>query len=92
MGTKSNPDQFDCYEKAKPDEPLFTLLGRDPQGGDMVHLWAALRAGDTHGAERIFTRMVDRARGTPRKPGDADKICAAVNCAEAMRAWRKTWA
>ena len=29
MGTKNNPGKFDCYEHAKPDEPMFVLLGRD---------------------------------------------------------------
>jgi hypothetical protein len=91
MGTKSNPDQFDCYQRAEPDEPLFTMLARDPQGGDFVHLWAALRSCDMIGAERIFERMKHRARYPvgPRRAGDGDKICSAINNAEAMRAWRK---
>lgn len=88
MGTKNNPGQFDCYAKAGPDEEMFTLLSRDPQGSDFVSLWAALRAKDVIGARAIFERMVRRAQdrhATPRKPGDADKICEAVNCAVAMK-------
>lgn len=29
MGTKNNPGKYDCYAKAEPDEPLFTLRGKD---------------------------------------------------------------
>lgn len=92
MGTKNNPSQFDGYDKADPDEPMFVLLARDPQGSDFTILWAALRAKDMTGAQSIFERMKRRAQdrhATPRKPGDADKICEAVNCAEAMKDWRK---
>lgn len=44
MGTKNNPGQFDCYENAHPDEPMFVLLGRDPWASELVRLWAAGRA------------------------------------------------
>ncbi len=40
MGTKSNPGQFDCYENAEPDEPMFILLGRDPHAPAAVRRWA----------------------------------------------------
>lgn len=43
MGTKNNPSKFDCYEKARPDEPMFVLLGRDPLAPMLVTLWANLR-------------------------------------------------
>lgn len=48
MGTKNNPGDFDCYENAHPDEPMFILLGRDPFAPDLVAAWADLReaAGD----------------------------------------------
>lgn len=29
MGTKSAPGEFDCYNVALPDEPMFTLLARE---------------------------------------------------------------
>lgn len=29
MGTKANPGEYDCYDKAEPDEPMFVLLARD---------------------------------------------------------------
>lgn len=87
MGTKNNPGKFDCYEKAEPDEPMFTLLARDPQGADFVHLWAALRNKDHHLARRIVDRMISRAEKQERRPGDPDKVCEAVNCAVAMAEW-----
>lgn len=43
MGTKENPGKYDCYADAKSDEPLFTLLARDPLAPILVSLWAALR-------------------------------------------------
>lgn len=46
MGTKSTPGEFDAYAKALPDEPMFTLLGRDPHAGLLVRLWALLRHRD----------------------------------------------
>jgi hypothetical protein len=45
VGTKNNPSQFDCYANAKPDEPMFILLGRDPGAGSLVRQWASDREG-----------------------------------------------
>lgn len=44
MGTKNNPGQFDCYDAADPDEPIFVLLARDPSAPALVVAWATLRA------------------------------------------------
>lgn len=43
MGTKNNPGKFDAHDKAHPDEPMFTLLGRDPMAAEIVQLWAIAR-------------------------------------------------
>lgn len=43
MGTKNNPGQHDCYDKADPDEPMFVLLARDPLAPILVELWASMR-------------------------------------------------
>ncbi len=43
MATKKNPGKFDCYANAKPDEPMFVLLGRDAMAGALVRLWADMR-------------------------------------------------
>lgn len=37
------PKVFDCYAACRPDEPMFVLLGRDPQAGALVEQWAATR-------------------------------------------------
>lgn len=42
MGTKNNPGKYDCYDKADPDEPLFTLRATDPLAPILVRLWADL--------------------------------------------------
>lgn len=44
MGTKNNPGDFDCYENAEPDEPMFVLLARDETAPHLVRKWADLRA------------------------------------------------
>ncbi len=46
MGTKNNPGAFDCYANAKPDEPIFVLLGRDHHAAALVRLWALARQSD----------------------------------------------
>lgn len=43
MGTKNNPGKYDCYANAHPDEPMFVLLGRDPEAPALVEEWAAKR-------------------------------------------------
>lgn len=43
MGSKLNPGKYDCADRAKPDEPVFTLLGRDPNAGAAIRAWAASR-------------------------------------------------
>lgn len=59
MGTKNEPGQFDCFDAALPDEPVFVLLGRDTQAPGLVHMWAYERE---HGiAEGRFPES-DRAK------------------------------
>jgi len=54
MGTKNNPNEYDCYERLEGDEPFFVLRGKDPIGSHLVDAWVCLRAGDTVGAERAI--------------------------------------
>jgi hypothetical protein len=63
MGTKENPGKFDCYAKALPDEPVFVLLGRDPDFCRLVNEWAGKRAADIECGERPETDwpLVDEA-------------------------------
>ena len=43
MGTKEAPGEPDCYAEARPNEPIFILLGRDRHAPVLVRLWALLR-------------------------------------------------
>ncbi len=45
MGTKNNPGEFDCYNKAEDDEPTFTVLARDPLAPGIVRRWVKRRLG-----------------------------------------------
>lgn len=53
MGTKNNPGNFDCYANAKPDEPMFILLGRDKNAPSLVDLWARQREMDEEDPAKI---------------------------------------
>ena len=75
MGTKNNPGQFDCYENALPDEPMFILLGRDPFAPDLIEEWAV-------------RRMRDITLGV-RPLSDLPMVDEAQKCAAHMRAWRQ---
>ncbi len=62
MGTKNRPGEFDGYQKAEPDEPMFTLLARDPLAPILVRLWADLtvareKANQNTEAQRCATQM-----------------------------------
>jgi len=76
MGTKNNPGLHDCYAKAEPDEPIFVLLARDPAAPHAIEQWANDRAA------MIFAKQ--------KPESDRPMIAEARECAEAMRAWRKT--
>lgn len=43
MASKNSPGRFDCYLHADPDEPVFVLLGRDPDAPALVDAWADVR-------------------------------------------------
>jgi hypothetical protein len=51
--------ELDCYHKAEPDEPKFTLLARDPLSPWLVEMWAAMRRGDLVSSTLAFAGMVD---------------------------------
>lgn len=90
MGTKADPDRFDCHARAEPDEPLFTLLARDPLAPFLVSIWSSLRYGDHEAAGVKFAAMLDRAGARYLPDPDVEKASAALDCAMAMFAWRKT--
>lgn len=43
MNTKNNPSVYDGHAKAQPDEPMFTLLGRDRVAPLLLALWVNYR-------------------------------------------------
>ena len=74
MGTKNNPGEYDCYENAEPDEPMFVLLARDSIAAEVVRIWAntySLLCG-------IDPTLEQNA-----------KINEAYTCAAAMDKWHK---
>jgi hypothetical protein len=78
MATKNNPGEFDCYENAEGDEPMFVLLARDPQAPGLVRQWA-------------HDRELRIAIGEYRELTEDEKrqVDEAMECANAMEAWRK---
>lgn len=74
MGTKLNPDRFDCYANALPDEPMFILLARDPAAPIAVASWTTARA-----------KAID-AGDAPK--ADHEMIAEAHCCAMEMAEWR----
>lgn len=59
MGTKRTPDIHDAYARALPDEPLFTLVGRDRSAPGMVRQWAyererAIATGDAPQSDHVL--------------------------------------
>lgn len=74
MGTKNNPAPNDCYTRALPDEPMFTLLARDPGAPDLIRLWARQRGVHIDAGLRPET--------------DREVVKEAYDCAAAMVDWR----
>ncbi len=52
MGTKTKPGPFDCYGEAASDEPIFTLLARDPDAALVVEIWCSIREARTGPTDR----------------------------------------
>lgn len=75
MGTKNEPGKYDCYANALPDEPMFILLGRDPNAPRLVEAWA-------------FEREA-RIDAHERPESDRIMVAEARECADKMRSWRK---
>ncbi len=67
-------DRLDCYLRALPGEPRFTLLGRDPDAPATILGWADSRR------ERIIDGSAPSS--------DLAFVEDAVKKAEAMRTWR----
>lgn len=88
MGTKNNPGEFDCYEAAAPDEPMFILLARDAHAPFLVELWRQARAGDIYEMVLTFAAFTSALNGANFREHDA-KAREADRCAESMREWSR---
>jgi len=85
MGTKNNPGNYDCYENAEPDEPMFVLLARDPLAPFLVRLWV-----EHHRDRRI--REWDAKDKNAQEAADYpygldEKEMEAMACASTMEIW-----
>jgi hypothetical protein len=89
MGTKNNPGKYDCYAKADPDEPLFTLRGKDVSAPYLVEIWTAVRQGRYRPAMEALAAMFRDPRVIALTGGECEKFDEALACAGAMREWRK---
>jgi len=74
MGTKLNPGEFDCYAHALPDEPMFVLLGRDPDAPGAIRDWAYRRQ------VKINSGLLPQS--------DQAVVDEAHSCAKQMELWR----
>jgi hypothetical protein len=88
MGTKTDPGRFDCHAAAHDDEPLFTLLARDPQFVPLVSLWAAVRTKNWPTAAQRFADLLRVAQDVPDREVDAAKAEEARAVAHTAVTWR----
>ncbi|SEQ71508.1 hypothetical protein SAMN05216548_10735 [Faunimonas pinastri] len=89
MGTKNDPAPHDAYAKAEPDEPLFTLLARDPQAPFLVSIWAKVRVGDIEAAFAVFGKMMSAVGPAYAIQPDTEKATEAMYCSSDMFAWQQ---
>lgn len=86
MGTKIRPGKFDCYDLALPDEPVFVLLGRDPDAPDRVKEWARRRLRRLH---VLISSAHRRHYDHDEFVRQIKKVAEALDCADEMVAWRR---
>lgn len=69
-----------CWAKALPDEPMFIILGRDPDGANIVRLWARRRsaAGDPAHGDPVLevADAMDAWRAAGHRPASAPEPSA----------------
>lgn len=69
--TKDEPGPFDALQKARGDEPIFTLLGRDPAAPSAITEWCRVRRNN---ALRDFTPGSPELVEELRQCADAEAI------------------
>lgn len=54
VASKADPSPFEAFAKAEPDEPYFTLLGRDPLSTSTIAWWVTMaRTMELHPSEQV---------------------------------------
>jgi len=88
MGTKERPGRYDCYQKAEPDEPLFTMLGRDALAPYLAEIWAHVRGGEFQLAMDVLRLAVTDPDVLVSITGSG-KLMEALTVAGEMRQYRR---
>lgn len=90
MGTKQIPGQFDCYANALDDEPMFVLLARDELAPGAVRDWAERYKStkELANAKHVEKNYKIETIGGRLTVDQYAKYCEALDCADAMTAWR----
>lgn len=81
VSTKGEPGPFDGFQKAEDGEPIFTLIGRDPDAPACVQLWVDRR--------RERASKLDAA--DPKRAAELLQISAAERIGWAMDEYRNAW-
>lgn len=82
-------EQLDCYHRAEPDEPKFTLIARDPVAADFIRAWAFIRAGFVQSACDCMDAALIKLResGKPLFSTVCDEYIGAMRIAHNMDGW-----
>lgn len=81
-------EMTDCYHKAEPNEPKFTLLGRDRAAPVCVRMWAAIREGNFEVITMLMGEIVEVAQHYSSNPTDDIQLQDACAIAGEMEQWR----
>ena len=76
-GSKAHPTEFDAYDEAEPDEPVFVLRANDPLAAGVVREWA----------ERFMTVKAAGVGVAGMELRDLRKHQQALKIADAMENW-----
>jgi hypothetical protein len=57
MGSKNTPGRYDCFGAAEPDEPMFILLGRDPDAPQLVRDWVIRRQARGEAGDKLMEAL-----------------------------------
>lgn len=87
MGTKNDPGKYDCHTKAHPDEPMFTLLGRDPTAYHLVRIWTALSWGHFAMARVALDDAIAEISVRAAALQPEHKLLEALACSDRMKEW-----